>query len=272
MSRVRSFPGVLLGSLVALVAFTSGCRVTVETKNRFVEDNVEVTAAADWNGTDAIRINCDGTGVAINGGLDVISDPGTTRVRAVARMLANAFAEDKPLADESIREAKETFKITSEGGTLTVRCSHGGSHGSSNGGESGCEKLTVYIPAGSDAQKLKLDALSGNGAVNLKLSNAFIANLGVNGQGDIDATLPSTLGGNVSIVAENKDDITAHLPDAFAADDIVINADTDKIVNDFPDAKIGQGAGGRGQPGTGLAALKLTSKPIVTTGTIRLTR
>jgi hypothetical protein len=271
MSRVRPI-GLLFGGVVAMVAFTAGCRVTVETKNRFVEDGVNAETV-DWQAGDQIDINIDGVGVSVNGGVDVDVEQGGSKVSASARMLAMAFANDKALADQSIVEAKGTFHVTKAGSTITVRCQHGNTHGSSNGGESGCEKVVVRIPAGSDTAKLKLNVLSGNGSVNLKLSGSSIEKLGVNAQGDTDAILPGTPGGDFSIVAEKSDDIVAHLPDGFAADTIVLQADQGKVFNDFSDAKLGEGAGGRGTAGSGLKYLKLTSKQFAgSSGTVRLTR
>jgi len=270
MSRVRPI-SLLLGGVVALVAFTAGCRVTVETKNRFVEENV-VADKADWQG-ETIEVKIDGVAISLNGGVDVEAVQGGTTVEASARMLAMAFAAEKSNADQSIIEAKATFKITKNGNTITVNCNHGGKHGSSESGESGCEKVVVKVPAGSDTQKLRLSVLSGNGAMNLRLSGATIENLGTNAGGDTDAILPGSVGGNISLVAEKSDDIVAHLPETFAADEIVLQADAGKIFNDFADAQITSGAGGRGTKGTGLAALKLTSKTFAgSTGTVRLTR
>ncbi len=271
MSRVRPI-GVLFGGLVALVAFNAGCRVTVETKNRFVEDGVNAQPV-DWDGTEAIEIDIAGVGVSVNGGVDVEAVQGGTKVEASARMLAMAFAGEKANADQSIVEAKQTFAITKNGSTIRVACGHGKTHGSSTEGESGCEKVVVRIPAGSDTQKLKLTVLSGNGSMNLKLSGAYIENLGTNAQGDTDAILPASVGGNISLVAEKADDIVAHMPADFAAEEIILQADANQIVNDFSDAKIGAGAGGRGQAGAGLKSLKITSKNFAgSTGKITLTR
>jgi hypothetical protein len=261
---------VVFGSVVAAVVALTGCRVSVETKNRVIEENVQATAVP-WNGEDIV-INADGVGVSVNGGLDVVADS-VSEVSASARILAMAFSNEKANADLSIAEAKATFKITSSGGVITVACGHGGSHGSSNSGESGCEKMVVKVPAGTATQKLKIKALSGNGSVNLDFSNATITSLEANGQGDIDARIPATAGATVSIVAEKADDIIGRLPSDFAADDIQLVADAESIQNDFTDAKLGQGAGGRGTAGSGLASLKLSSKEFAgSTGKVTLTR
>lgn len=266
MSRVTT---VGIG-VVALIAMSStGCKVTVETKDRFVEDNVTQEDTQDWAG-ESIKIDSAGVGIAVNGGLTVVAEPGRTRVKAVSRMLAMAF--QKSDADQSIVEAKQTFKITRSGQTITVACGHGQTHGESNGGESGCEAMTVYVPAGTATNKLNLEAASGNGSVKVTLSGE-LGNVGVNGKGDIDATMPASKGASISLVAEQADDVVLHLPGDFAANEILLEADQAKIKNDFTDAKIGAGAGGRGTRDAGANSIKLTSKTFAgSTGTVHLTR
>lgn len=275
MSRITST--VLLGSMVAAIAvLNAACTVqasaSAKTKNRFVEDGVTVTADADWAG-EPIKINADGVGIAVNGGLDVVvsSDP-HAKITATARMLAMADAEDKASADQSILDAKGTFTITKSGDGWVVACSHGGSHGTSDSGSSGCEKLTVTIPAGMDTMPIDLTALSGNGDVNVDVSSATLKNLGVNGKGTITVRAPNTKGADVSVVAEQADDINCLLPKDFAADEVIIQTEAANIVNNFSDLKLDStGKGTRGQAGTGLASVKLTSKEFAgTTGKITI--
>ena len=80
------------------------------------------------------------------------------------------------------------------------------------------------------------------------------------------------MGANISLVGEQGDDISVKLPSDFAADEVILQADADKItLGPFTDIKEGAGAGGRGQAGSGLASLKLTSKEFAgSTGEITL--
>lgn len=271
MSRVSS---LVFGTVVtAILAAVSGCRVSVETKERFVEKDVVQTDSADWNG-EPIEINIAGVGISVNGGVTVVSSPSTTRVKATARMLAMAFAEEKANADQSIVEAKQTFTISNSGGTINVNCGHGQSHGSSNGGESGCEFVQIEVPAGAQDKPLVLrKVLSGNGDLVLQLSNAYLTELGTNSNGgDTNADLPAVQGATLSLVSEKADDIAIKLPSNFAADEVILQADADKIqLGPFSDVKNGTGAGGRGTAGTGLKVLKATSKEFAgSTGTIFL--
>jgi hypothetical protein len=252
---------------VVCLAGIAGCQVSVKTKTRYTETNVTKEDTATWNG-EAININIQGVGVAVNGGVNVVVDPSATKVKATANFLATSF--QKSDADLSLGEAKNTFNVATSNGTTTVECGHGSTHGDSNGGESGCELVTITIPPGSAQQPLKLQVLGGNGTMTLTLKGAVVENVGANNKGDINAELPSTKGGNISLVCEQADDITATMPTDWAADQVVLNADQDKIAN-TTDAKVGAGAGGRGVAGTGLKALTLTSKSFAgSTGHITL--
>lgn len=268
MSRV-SYRAVLLGGLViGILAGSSGCTVqaTVKTKTRFTEPGVPPSAqpTEDWNG-EAIRIDAQGVGVAVNGGLEVRVDPSATKVTAVADMVALANDDDKASADLSIVDAKSTFKIVKDGDVWNVVCGHGGSHGSSNSGESGCNKVIVTIPAGSSTSPINLTALSGNGTVNIDVSSVTLEALGVNGKGDITVRAPTTQNSTISVVAEQADDVNLLLPSSFAADEVYFVADADKIVNNVSDLQLTDAEGGkkgsRGTAGEGAKSVKLTSKP-----------
>src|SRR5262249_5489883 len=148
----------------------------------------------------------------------------------------------------------------------------GQTHGTSDGGSSGCELMTITVPAGSQTQLLDLKVLGGNGTMTLNLGSAAIKNLAVNeNASSIVATLPATLGGSISLATQEAVDTAVTMPSSWAADEVILQADTDKIVNSFTDAKNGAGAGGRGAHGTGLASLKITSTTFAgSTGTITL--
>lgn len=268
MSRVSS---LVLGTVVAgIVASLAGCQVqaSVKTKTRYTIDAGREDTAA-WAGQ-AISIDIQGVGFAINGGVSVTADPNATKVSATAKLLALAF--EKADADLSIEDVKNSFTLTSDGNKITIVCGHGGTHGSSNSGESGCEKVDIVIPAGSADKPLDLKVLSGNGEVTLQLASATLANLGTNAKGLTNADLPATKGATISLVGEQGDDIAVKLPADFAADEVILQADEDKIaLGPFTDIKNGAGAGGRGTAGTGLASLKLTSKEFAgSTGQITL--
>lgn len=259
MSRVSSLVVAIVG--LGIAASVMGCQVeaSIKTKTRYITTVAREDAAA-WAGQ-PISIDIAGVGFASNGGVSVTADPNATTVTATARLLAMALETEKANAELSMEEAKNTFTLTSDGSSIKIVCGHGGTHGSSNGGESGCEKVDIVVPAGSAQTPLELKVLSGNGEVNLQLANATLKGLGTNAHGLTDAILPATQGATISLVGEQGDDIKVSLPSDFAADEVIVQADADKIsLGPFSEIKNGQGAGGYGTAGTGLASLKLTSK------------
>ncbi len=267
--RSSLFALVGLVGLTACSISTSDGGITLKTQTRYVEDNVTREAPAAWAG-EKIEINAQGTGISVNGGLKIQCDSNTTTVKASARMLAYADADDKTSADTSIIDAKATFTITTANGVTSIACGHGGSHGTSSAGNSGCEYMIVTVPGGTSAQKVDVKGLSGNGGIVVTAGGALISSLALNSNGgDIDITADANQGSTISAVSEKSDDITLHLPTAFAADKIVLVADPTSIdISAFPDVVNNQG---RGAAGTGATVISLESKEFAgTTGKVIL--
>jgi hypothetical protein len=268
MSRVAAKAVLLGGLILGIVAGASGCTVqaSVKTKTRFTEDNVAPSSdnQTDWAG-EKIVINNSSAGVLVNGNTIVNVDPSAKRVTATAKLVALANDDDKASADITLADLKTTFKIEKAGDVINVVCGHGKAAGSSNSGESGCNNITITIPAGDSTNKLALDVLSGNGPGDVSVATATLENLGVNGKGDITVKAPTTQGANISVVAEQADDVSVLLPSNFAADEVYFVADADQIVNNASDLVLTDAEGGkkgsRGQAGEGAKSVKLTSKP-----------
>ena len=259
-----------LGSVVVVASIVaSGCtnEISLSTKTRDVQDNVLKADALPWAGG-KIRVQSDGVDVSVNGGIKVSASASVTTVTATARFVALVLPEEKTNGDQSINDAIETFTITHSGEDVIVNCNHGGAHGSSLAGDSGCELLTVTIPAGTAASKLDLSVLSGNGEVNLLLSSAILSNLSTSSKvGDTVASLPATQGATLSLVSEQANDLDVTMPAGWSSDAVALTADANQISNAFPLTS----TGGYGTPGAGLASLTITSKPFAgTTGSIKL--
>lgn len=277
MSRVSK--GVLLVGLVTgIVMGASGCTVqaSVKTKTRFTENNIAPSAEPTdaWAG-EKIVVRAEGVGVSVNGGLDIRVDATATKVTAVADLVALANDDDEASAKLSLADTKTTFKITKEGDVWNVVCGHGGSHGSSNSGESGCNKVTVTIPAGSDANKIALEAHSGNGSVNVDVSSVTLESLQVNGHGDTTVRAPTTLGSTILVIGEESSDVSLLLPSSFAADVVDLVADAKSITNNVGDLQLTDANGGktgsRGTAGTGAKSIKVQSTEFAgSTGTVSL--
>ena len=257
---------------------------------------MSLEALRDWTGE---RIDIDNAGVTPRGGLSVVTDPGRSNVRAVARLVSLADTNDKPSADEALNTAAFTFTVTTsfdvpsfppvEAGapptlqtsipaTLTsVRCGHGRTVGTAAADDAGCDALDVFVPPGVAADPEKPDRLekrlfitarSGIGLVGVSIRNAVLGGLELHGsRGAIDVDVPATQGAVITIVAETGDDVVLRLPREFAAD--VVLLDTAGAIDTvaFPDVQSGKG---RGQPGRGAKSISVYSARTGTAGRILL--
>src|SRR4051794_33757781 len=111
--RVANF--VVSAVAFGVLACVSGCQVSAETKTRFTVTSGDDTVREDanaWTG-EAIDIEIQGVGLAVNGGVKVIADPAATKVSATARFLAMATEKDD--ADQSIADVVPTYTLTHSG-------------------------------------------------------------------------------------------------------------------------------------------------------------
>lgn len=241
----------------AAFAFAAACSLEdLDARSRFIEDTVGKQADTDWSG-ERVVIDVAAAGI---GGIEVRAAPETKRVIATATLVAAADTEDKTSADLSIADVKGTFVVVTKNGTTTVQCPNGKDHQSSKGADSGCEKVVVSIPPGDPQRPLKLTVKVQRGALLVSTAGAFLVDADVSTvDGDIDAAIPATKGGTVSLTSESAGTVTVRLASDFSADKVVLDAAQGKVdVAAVPGIANGQG---RGTPGVGLASLALASKP-----------
>lgn len=240
---------------VALLCALAGCRgQSVSARSNFVEDGVQLVAAAAWAGE---RIEIDNAGVTAGGGL-ALTATADDRVSATARMLSVADTTDKSSADFAIATATATFVIGTAGGVTSVQCGHGTQRGSATAEESGCDALDVSVPVGTPEKRIAVAARSGNGKVGVAFDGAQVAELTLHAShGTIDVRTAATQGASIIIVSETGDDITLHLPADFQADAIVLDTTAGKTdTSAFADLQAGKG---RGQIGLGAKLITVRS-------------
>lgn len=245
-----------------------GCSTTIDlaVKARDVQENLTYSDDLDWTGG-TIKIQNEGTRVSINGGVRVIADGNATRVSATARLVALVLPEEKSNGDLTLNDVQDTFRITRSGDDIVVTCGHGKTHGSSLAADSGCELITVTIPAGNATTPLDLTVVSGSGGMSLELAGATMKKLVTSADvGNTNAQLPATAGGDYTLVSEEAGDLDVAMPAGWSADVVKLEADADAITSAFPlTATGGYGAAG------GLASLTITSREFAgSTGNIDL--
>jgi len=242
---------------------------------RFIEEGIGIEADVDWQG-ESLTVEAAGTGddrAAIAIGLD----PTTTRVRLAARMVAVADVEAKAAADLTIEDAKNTLTIATAGRATAATCGHGldreSTAGKSIGSLSGCERLSAFLPGGTPELPVAVAVTVERGSLTVVGSKAVLAEVELRAKnGNVEATLPTTKGSKIVILAEQGKSVTLRLPAAFAADAIELEAQGGRIdTTAFPDLQPGAG---RGAPGEGATLISVRALPLAdgTGGTILLTR
>ena len=274
----RSLRG-LMG--VVAVGLLAGCHVSVdaEAEEVFVDSTQPAkTSAEPWSGQ-AIRIENNGVNpLRGTGGVEVVFDPNATHVTASAVFSAQARKAEQENAESSIRDAIETFVVNQTNDGITVECRNGRAYGTSDVASSGCQRLTVTVPAGASADApLSLAIGSGMGDVTFSGAVPVVSRLEVNssGLGDINVSATPTVGGEVLVLGRNR--VSVGLPSTLAADEVhlVVNTQDPEeaqrriIVTDFPGLVHGSPYG---EAGTGLRALKVESQGLLDDYTVTVRR
>ncbi len=257
---------------------TTGNSITFKTQPEFVDPNVPAkTASKAWDGEE-IEINNSGVNpLTGTGGITVVFDPAATTISAKADIVARADAE--PEAKLSMQDALATFQISEGAGKTTISCGNGGQHGSSSRAASGCKRLTVTIPAGSEAKPHRLRVGLGNG--DIKFSGApFVSSLIVdnNGLGEVDVSANPTMGSTITVTGE--DVVIVRVPATFSADEVILTINVDSnstteqnrariITTDFPGMESNKPYG---TPGAGARSLNVQTKGPFTSDTLTIAR
>lgn len=219
--------------------------VTGKSKTRFVSADKPVRELA-YTGQ-AIEVLNDGVNPGTGVGVVVTGSPGATKVVATASIVSWADGSEVENAKSAQRDVLETFTVTEVGGKIVVRCGHAKrDYGTANVGSSGCEGLTVLVPAGDAANPVSVVAKNGNSDLQVSgLTGSLTAE--AQGAGDVEASVSPTKGSVIAIAAEF--DATLKLPASFAADKIVLQADDAKDIDTsaFPGVKSGEGFGAAGE-------------------------
>lgn len=259
--------GVLAISGCSISTTPDGNGIIIKSKPEYVDNSQPAkTSVKDWNGEE-ITINNDGVNpLTGDGGIEITADPAATKITVRAQFAARA--DNEPDAQSSIRDAIGTLVIGEDSGKFAIACGHGQAHGTSDRAASGCKKLFVTIPAGSDAKPLKLTV--GNGMGNIVFKSAVTVsalNVDNNGVGGtVDVKVIPVKGARIAVTGE--DDVVVALPSNFAADLVKLAAQPDRlatdaenaariVTTDFPGMKAGEAYG---TVGTGAAELAVETK------------
>lgn len=243
----------LLG--LAVVGAASGCTlstvtnpdgsisITGKTKTRFVSDQKPVRELAYTN--QVIEVLNDGVNPGAGAGIVIKGVAGATKVSATSTIVSWADGAEAENAKLAHAEVIEAFTISESGGKITIRCGHAkADHGTANVGSSGCEGLTVAVPAGTSDAPVSVIAKNGNSDIEVSgITGSLTAES--QGAGDVTASVVPAKGSVIAITSEF--DAILKVPAGFSADLVTLAADSKDIdTTAFPDLKSGSGYGTAG--------------------------
>lgn len=260
LARSLSLAVAVVGATVAL-----GCTVTVKTQTKFrPAAPVTGSSQAAWT-AQAIEIE------NANGGVRIVGDASATKV--TFSTFPFAFADTQTDGDAAVADVQGRIAIDETADRIYVHCSTASkSYGTAANGTTGCDDLTVTVPAGSLSAGLKLKAVSHNGSVSaqnltaaagqqlLILSdNGSVTASNITGSvrahtdnGSVDASFTPT-GGAQCEASSGNGDVTLSLPADFSADALALSAKGGVVINGFSDLTAASTS--RGQPGNGAARI-----------------
>ncbi len=262
---------------LAIVGASSGCTlstvtnpdgsvtVTGKSKTRFVSDQKPVREIAFTNQT--IEVLNDGVNPGSGVGIVVTGSPGATKVTATSSIVAWADGAETENAKTAQKEVVDSFTVTEAGGKITVRCGHASKdYGTASRAGTGCEGLTVTVPAGTAAAPVSLVVKNGNSDIQVSGITGSVT-VEAQGAGDAEVSVTPAQGSVISVSAEF--DALLRLPANFAADVVTLAADEAKDIDTsaFPEVKSGLGYGA---PGTGAKSITVRSTGLI--GTAKIVR
>lgn len=265
---------LFVSGVLGLVALSTACSVsttdnsiTFKTQPEFVDPNQPAKESSkDWAGEEIVIKNAGVNPMLGTGGVTVNFDATATKITAKADFVGRADTEAD--AKLSIADAIATFKIDEASGRVTIECGNGGKHGSSSAAASGCKRITITLPAGSETKAHKLTVSTGMGDIKFSgaptVSSLLVDNNGVGGVVDVSA-IPVK---GANIVVTGEDDVVVRVPANFSADSVVLTVALDTlatneenlariITTDFPGMETNKPYG---TVGTGAAVLNVQTK------------
>jgi hypothetical protein len=236
-------------SACAIAAVGCSVSVTAKAKTKFIGQNaVTAQGTMNWTGQKIVVENA-------NGDMSVAIGSATT-VSASMKPFAFANDDDKASADLAIADVQTSFTITETADEIHVQCGVGKSHGSADNGLTGCDNLTVTIPAGSATTPNNLIATAHNGSVVVGgIAGSAIVH---SDNGDSTLTVATVTKGAAIESSSGNGDATLTLPGDFAADKILISVpSTGRFQSTFSDVTATTTS--RGTAGTGAGSVVIKS-------------
>jgi len=178
------------------------------------------------------------------GNVEVIGVPDAKRIEVDA--YPAALAQNQSDADAAIGDVAAQIAVTRRGDTLAVACPHAhADHGSALTAGTGCERIVVRVPAGSEAKPLTLDVDAEVGAAKIE---GVVGSLVALATFDVHASVSPTKDATISLVNGNDGTSgTCHVvlvvPPSFKTRALLVESHIESdshvpighVVTDFPE-------------------------------------
>jgi len=254
-------------ALVALASLNTGCMWSSESGDitgRMVSEweRAKQNDEGSWQG-EPIAVHND------MGGVHVVGVEGQTHIAIKARFLAGANSQEE--AQPAFEDVAESMQIELVGGVWQVRCTHASQpHGEVVPSTTGCETMTVYVPAGAVDQPLDLSVFTDFGGASAE--KVVVSRLSVRAPFGVMAEAEPVAGADIEVYNEDlvSGDCPAelYLPPQWTADEYLLEiqhadlerSDGERLHIDtsaFPDLTFP--AGSRGASGSGAKRIHVRS-------------
>jgi hypothetical protein len=227
----------LLLTAAALAVFSSACTWSTES-NEILARHV-----SDWEGTKSASESWTGEPIQVyseSGNVRIVAEPGRSKIELSARFYAGASSDAD--AEAAFRDIESQLEIELTDAGFQIVCpSAAERHGSAVRSTTGCDLLTVRIPAGAESQAHQLSASTSFGGI---IASGIIGSVKLQAPFGLRAEVTPVQGSEITLAAEqlvlgNCPSVLL-LPPDFASDQIslVVEGLGDIHAPAFPDLAV----------------------------------
>jgi hypothetical protein len=193
-----------------------------------------VSSATDWSGERIVVTNA-------NGNVDVVGVAGATRIEVDA--YPAALANNQTDADAAIADVAAQIAVTRTADGFGIACPNAASdHGSALTGGTGCARLVVHVPAGSEAMPASLQIVARFGGASVEgISGSVTAEATF----DLHASVTPTKDASISLLNGNdgstlKCPVVLVVPSSFESEGLLVESHhvTGHVATDFSELTV----------------------------------
>ena len=197
----------------------------------------QASSSVDWLGERIVVTNA-------NGNIEVVGVPSAKRIEVDA--YPAALATNQADADAAMADVAAQITVTKSDDVYVIACpSARVDHGSALTGGTGCDRLVVHVPSGSDGQPASIDVDARFGGAKI---DGVIGSLRAIASFDVHASVSPTKDATVSVVNGNDGStltcpVVLVVPSSFETSGLLVTSHLEngsheaigRAISDFPD-------------------------------------